>query len=69
MNWVSAHHYTMIVHEERLARARTSGEGLNLRVLREAWAALREFAAGLRERGGAGAARASAANVRPSVAH
>jgi hypothetical protein len=40
MNRLSANHYAMIVHEERLARARTSGQGTDLRPLREGLSAL-----------------------------
>ena len=69
MNWVAEHHYTMIIHQERLERARTSGKGLDLGFLREAWSALRKLAtggrAGLRERRTALIAHPSAANARP----
>jgi len=41
MDWVAEHHYAMIVHEERLARAIRPGGGLNLRTLRDALSVLR----------------------------
>jgi hypothetical protein len=46
MNWVAANHYAMIVYEERLTRARTHGQGLDLHHLREGLSALRDKLAG-----------------------
>ena len=65
MDWVAANHYAMIVYEERLARARTHGQGLDLHHLREGLPALRDKLAG---GGRAGAQkRWPAPNARPST--
>jgi hypothetical protein len=41
MNRLSTTHYAMIVYEERLARARNSGQGPNLQPLHKGLSALR----------------------------
>jgi hypothetical protein len=65
MNWVAANRYAMIVYEERLARASTHGQGLDLHHLREGLSALRDKLAG---GGRAGARkRRPALTVRPST--
>jgi hypothetical protein len=66
MNWVAENHYAMIVHQERLARASRSGQGLDLlQVLREGLSALRNKLAVEGQRRPVGAAHPSTANVRP----